>query len=297
MNQGTERNPSGRIAPHSERGRRARAEESRWLLLKRERSPVGALTRGVSTADGDWHCSASSPIGDGALWKRYYRRTHMWKAAIMDFDPKSRPRRWLLIYGTPVLGIVLAMVIRVALEPILAGRPAFVLFELAVMGSASVGGRRSGVIATIVGAGVGTYLFLEPYGAWDVEELRQLLQIMLFILVGGGISFMAGQLHNARLVAEARAAEAQDARSQADQAAVEARQARLLAEQRAEETAAALERVRVLSGLLPICASCKKIRDTEGSWEQLEVYIGSHSDAEFTHSLCPVCAAEFEAQI
>jgi len=51
-----------------------------------------------------------------------------------------------------------------------------------------------------------------------------------------------------------------------------------------------LETVKQLSGLLPICASCKKIRDDNGSWTQLEWYIHEHSEAEFTHGICPECA-------
>jgi len=52
----------------------------------------------------------------------------------------------------------------------------------------------------------------------------------------------------------------------------------------------ALLRVRTLSGLLPICSSCKKIRDDEGRWQPLEDYIRDHSEAEFTHTICPECA-------
>lgn len=52
----------------------------------------------------------------------------------------------------------------------------------------------------------------------------------------------------------------------------------------------ALEEVRVLRGFLPICASCKKIRDLEGSWTLLERYISEHSEAEFSHGLCPDCS-------
>jgi len=48
--------------------------------------------------------------------------------------------------------------------------------------------------------------------------------------------------------------------------------------------------VRELSGLLPICASCKKIRDDQGYWSQIELYISKHSNADFSHSICPVCA-------
>ncbi len=53
---------------------------------------------------------------------------------------------------------------------------------------------------------------------------------------------------------------------------------------------AALEKVKLLSGFLPICASCKKIRDDQGYWQQIESYIKKHSEAEFSHGICPDCA-------
>ena len=52
----------------------------------------------------------------------------------------------------------------------------------------------------------------------------------------------------------------------------------------------ALANVKTLSGLLPICASCKQIRDDKGYWQQVEGYIQKHSSAVFTHSICPKCA-------
>jgi len=51
-----------------------------------------------------------------------------------------------------------------------------------------------------------------------------------------------------------------------------------------------LTKVRLLSGLLPICASCKKIRDDKGYWNQIEEYIRAHSEAEFSHGICPDCS-------
>jgi len=53
----------------------------------------------------------------------------------------------------------------------------------------------------------------------------------------------------------------------------------------------ALREVRELSGLIPMCASCKKIRDDEGFWNEVEVYMSRHSDMDFSHSLCPDCMA------
>jgi hypothetical protein len=52
----------------------------------------------------------------------------------------------------------------------------------------------------------------------------------------------------------------------------------------------AQEEITVLKGYLPICATCKQIRDEKGNWHQIEEYIRDHSEAEFTHGLCPECA-------
>jgi len=51
----------------------------------------------------------------------------------------------------------------------------------------------------------------------------------------------------------------------------------------------ALAKIKTLSGLLPVCASCKKIRDDQGYWKQIELYISEHSDATITHGICPDC--------
>jgi two-component system, cell cycle sensor histidine kinase and response regulator CckA len=60
-----------------------------------------------------------------------------------------------------------------------------------------------------------------------------------------------------------------------------------------EDLTEALAHAKTLRGLLPICASCKRIRDDHGYWEQVEVYIQKHSDAGFTHGICPECAGRF----
>jgi hypothetical protein len=59
----------------------------------------------------------------------------------------------------------------------------------------------------------------------------------------------------------------------------------------------ALSKVKTLSGLLPICASCKKIRDDRGYWNQIESYIRDRSEAEFSHSICPECAKKLYPEI
>ena len=70
-------------------------------------------------------------------------------------------------------------------------------------------------------------------------------------------------------------------------------------QQRLEEKNAQLEEalasIKTLRGLLPICANCKKIRDDHGYWKQIEEYIESHSEALFSHGLCPDCADKLYA--
>lgn len=60
-------------------------------------------------------------------------------------------------------------------------------------------------------------------------------------------------------------------------------------EERNRQLEEALAKVKVLRGLLPICAHCKKIRDDRGYWTKLEAYIESHSEADFSHGICPDC--------
>lgn len=56
-----------------------------------------------------------------------------------------------------------------------------------------------------------------------------------------------------------------------------------------DELRTALDNVKTLSGLIPICARCKKVRDDQGLWNQIESYVSKHSDALFSHGLCPDC--------
>ena len=65
----------------------------------------------------------------------------------------------------------------------------------------------------------------------------------------------------------------------------------LVKEQR-DQLEAALARIKQLEGIIPICSYCKKIRDDQNSWHQLETYISNHSEALFSHGICPHCAEE-----
>ena len=56
------------------------------------------------------------------------------------------------------------------------------------------------------------------------------------------------------------------------------------------ELGEALAEIKTLRGIIPICTSCKKIRDDQGYWHQVEVYVRDHTEAQFSHGMCPECA-------
>jgi len=70
-----------------------------------------------------------------------------------------------------------------------------------------------------------------------------------------------------------------------------------LLEKKQTELQEALENVKTLRGFIPICAHCKKIRDDEGFWKQVETYVSEHSLATFSHGLCPACIKKYYPDI
>jgi len=156
--------------------------------------------------------------------------------------------------------VAFALVPRLLLRRVLEDRSTFILFTLAVMVCARFGGGLSGLVATFFSAIAGIVVFLNP-AVDEADRAANLIEIFLFAFVGVGITWLAQQLRPA-------ARQAEDA----------------------------LEQVRTLTGLLPICAWCKKIQNEAGQWQQLEQYISQRSSAEFTHGLCPQCARRVEAQ-
>jgi K+-sensing histidine kinase KdpD len=172
----------------------------------------------------------------------------------------TTPRLWRLrVVALSTLVVAWALISRLWLHDVLEDRSTFILFTLSVMVCVRFGGVLAGAIATGLSILAGIVVFLGPAND-ETERLADSIEILLFAVVGFGITWLAQQLHAARL--------------------------------RAED---ALEQVRTLTGLLPICAWCKKIRDEEGRWQQLERYISQHSDAKFTHGLCEECGRRMEA--
>ena len=66
-------------------------------------------------------------------------------------------------------------------------------------------------------------------------------------------------------------------------------EARMALNEKVEELELALKEVRSLKGIVPICASCKNVRDDQGYWNRVETYLNEHTEAEFSHAVCPDC--------
>jgi hypothetical protein len=81
-------------------------------------------------------------------------------------------------------------------------------------------------------------------------------------------------------------------RSERERKLAEAEQERLILQLKE-----ALSQVRAFSGLLRICSSCKRIRNEEGGWEQMEKYIRDRSEVDFSHTYCPECAEKLRSQL
>ncbi len=64
-----------------------------------------------------------------------------------------------------------------------------------------------------------------------------------------------------------------------------------------EELHRALDQIKTLRGIVPICSNCKKIRDDQGYWSQVEVYVRDHTEAEFSHSICPECREKLYTEL
>lgn len=110
--------------------------------------------------------------------------------------------------------------------------------------------------------------------------------------VGGGIVHYDVRRAPVRDNAGRRVGELLVLRDISDRVQFEKEQARLI-----EELNSALAQVKKLSGLLPICAICKKIRNDAGYWTEVEEYIAAHSEADFTHGICPECMARLYPEL
>jgi hypothetical protein len=147
-----------------------------------------------------------------------------------------------------------------------------------IVSATFVAGRRGATAACLICSAMaisGTVQGLGPFFRGSVNESLLLLQSYL-VVISVTATILAAVLKERNLAVDGIR------RSQEN---LETRIA-----ERTHDLTEALAQVKQLSGFLPICASCKKIRDDQGYWRQVEEYIRDHSEAEFSHSICPECA-------
>ena len=128
-------------------------------------------------------------------------------------------------------------------------------------------------ILTILALGFAVFLFAGYYDVFEIFvqfskqhenwELDEILVVSIFLLFASAIFSLRRWL--------------------------ELRQSETLLSQQNKELNQLISEVKQLRGIIPICAECKNIRDDKGFWHQVESYIRDHSEAEFTHSVCPGC--------
>jgi len=186
----------------------------------------------------------------------------------------SKQRSTAFRYGSALASVAVTFLIRWAMTPVLLEHSPLLLFTVPVATTSMTAGFGPAALATALSACAGGFFF-QPYGVfgvWEDHTRIGITQIAIFCIAGLMIALLGGELRNRRWEAEATAANLRAALTERD---------------------AALERVHVLTGLLPICAACKSIRDEDGRWRQMESYISEHSDARFSHGMCPTCARKW----
>ncbi len=177
-------------------------------------------------------------------------------------------------YGFAAIAVTIAFFARWALTPVLFDHSPLLIFTLPVAVASITAGCGPALFATALSAGASIFFF-EPYGIFALgpEHVRVgVFQMAIFCLTCIVIALLGGEIRNRRWEAEAAAETLRHALKERD---------------------AALEHVRVLTGLLPICAACKSIRDEQGHWRPMETYISEHSEARFSHGMCPACALKW----
>jgi hypothetical protein len=100
------------------------------------------------------------------------------------------------------------------------------------------------------------------------------------------------ELHRLRIRLEQQAMDLRMVNAQLEGEIAERKRAEEALQEKVEELRQALDQIKTLRGIVPICSNCKKIRDDQGYWNQVEVYVRDHTEAEFTHSICPECVKE-----
>lgn len=134
----------------------------------------------------------------------------------------------------------------------------------------------------------------------DAQGFRIQYELFLFVLFGillTWLAFFGGFVSSLRRHLREQNKKIQKAHEEIKIEIKEREHAQIEKDSLIVELKDALRQVKTLSGLLPICASCKKIRDDSGYWNQIESYIRDRSEAEFSHSICPECSKKLYPEI
>jgi K+-sensing histidine kinase KdpD len=177
-------------------------------------------------------------------------------------------------YGFALGLSLLTFGVRVCLQPLLLDHSAYLLFTLPVAVSSMCAGFGPALLSAGVGVLLSDYFFF-PHGIFAIypDHVRVgLLQTAIFLAASALVAKLGGELRTRRLHAESVAKQLRHSLAERD---------------------ALVEKISVLSGLLPVCAACKSIKDENGNWMQMEVYISQHSAAKFTHGMCPACMEQW----
>lgn len=182
-------------------------------------------------------------------------------------SPLPSSSRVLLSYAVAVMCVAAATVLTIPLQT-LAVHSLTLFFMAAVLVSAWHGGTWPGLLSVVLATASFEYFFSSHAGKVGIH-LADVVRLAVFTGVALAISSLTSS-----------------------------RRAALVAEQHVTaELQRALDEIRVLRGIIPICSYCKQIRNDAGSWERLEKYIVEHSEAAFTHGICPECYKKHHPEI
>ncbi len=150
------------------------------------------------------------------------------------------------------------------------------------------------LLASLTYQAIYTKWYGSPPPFWTVPKVAAVMaNVLIAVLLGMGIwRYHSVVKLNRRLSESIEQRERAERRLQESYDTLEQKVG-----ERTRELREALSEVNTLSGLLPICSNCKRIRDDKGYWNQIEAYIQAHSQAEFTHSICRECARKLYPEL
>jgi K+-sensing histidine kinase KdpD len=199
--------------------------------------------------------------------------THMHKSATPE---QPIGVRGLQPYLLAAVCVSVAFLLRLLVDPIWKERLPFGSFFLAVLVVTQFAGKGPSIFATVSGFLLADWFFVFPRYSLIIQGPLNQLNGALYFVVCYGALYFSTRMRRA-IAAEKAAGTALGQLAQERERLV-------------GELQKALSEVKTLSGFFPICAHCKKIRDDKGYWNQIEVYVRDHSNASFTHGICPECA-------